>query len=153
MKRVRNQWPLLRVVLRYHGIVTKSCLCVTDLRRDTTLSKGTLNFTQNACIALFHYVHGTFLLPSPPPDSVVRICAEKGAAYNDERSNWFINNDAFSHPHVRTKFSRPNGYLKTNVTVKYISVIRARLRRANSLSLSLSQLYIIHMCHYRVCAL
>lgn len=87
----------------------------------------------------FHYVHGfTFLLPLRESVRQLRseIRVERGAAHNDEWSNWFISNDAFSHPHVCTKFSRPNGYLKTNVTAKCLSVIRARVYIAPILSLT-----------------
>lgn len=37
-------------------VVTYACLCVTDLTRDTTLSKGMLALSQNACRVRFFYL-------------------------------------------------------------------------------------------------
>lgn len=130
----------------------EACLCVTDLRRDTTLSKGMLNFTLKMHAAFFSLrSRFTFLLPLRESVCQLRseICAERGAAYNDEWSNWFISNDAFSHPHVCTKFSRPNGYLKTNVTAKRMRVIRARVYNAPFLSLTVIHNTYVLLSHMR----
>lgn len=119
----------------------EACLCVTDLRRDTTLSKGTLNFTKNAC-RFFppHYVHVIFLFYPCVIVCQLRsdLCPKKtqGIATNDLT---LISNDAFFHTHTHThRYARGSQDrtvdLKAKVSAKYTSVIRARRSRDDSLT-------------------
>lgn len=123
-----NHWPLLiRAALRYSD---EACLCVTDLRRGTTLSKGTLSilYSQNACrfsiSTLFYFT--TFI-------SYVSHAKESEEAKWYDESKWSHNNNNCKDPHLKSSLES-SACLKTRNIYEHPIPI-------------LSQLYIIHTCY------
>jgi len=108
-------------------------MCVTDLRRDTTVSKGTLNFTQNACRFFSLYVHDIFFFFTSARRSAssVWICAEKDAVCLT-----LISNNAFFHTCMHEALKTVQSF-KSERYRKIYNVIRARRSRDGSLTATL----------------
>jgi len=131
MKRVRNQWPLLRVVLRYHGIVTKLVyVCYKFEERHY----GFERYAQlhSKCMPLFFTIHSRYFsfTSARRSTSSVWICAEK------EQCLTLISNNAFFHTCMHEALKTVQSF-KSERYRKIYNVIRARRSRDGSLTATL----------------